>query len=113
VHDLIVVGGGPVGASLARAVRGLSVALVAQQPPAPAAGLDARVYALSPGNVAFLRELGAWQALPQDRLAAVHTMRVHGEGSSLEFDAYEAGAPGLSRTPCCRTRFGADSNRAS
>ena len=29
MHDLIVVGGGPVGASLARAARGLSVALVA------------------------------------------------------------------------------------
>ncbi|HVJ10796.1 MAG TPA: FAD-dependent monooxygenase [Burkholderiales bacterium] len=95
MHDLIVVGGGPVGASLARAARGLSVALVAQQPPTPAEGLDARVYALSPGNVAFLRDLGAWQALPQDRLAAVHTMRVHAEGSSLEFDAYEAGAPEL------------------
>ena len=95
MHDLIVVGGGPVGASLARAARGLSVALVAQQPPTPAEGLDARVYALSPGNVAFLRDLGAWQALPQDRLAAVHTMRVYAEGSSLEFDAYEAGVPEL------------------
>ena len=95
MHDLIVVGGGPVGASLARAARGLSVALVAQQPPTPVEGLDARVYALSPGNVAFLRDLGAWQALPQDRLAAVHTMRVYAEGSSLEFDAYEAGAPEL------------------
>jgi len=95
VHDLIVVGGGPVGASLARAARGLSVALVAQQPPAPAEGLDARVYALSPGNVAFLRELGAWQALPQHRLAPVHSMRVHGEDAALEFDAYEAGVPEL------------------
>jgi 2-octaprenylphenol hydroxylase len=95
VHDLIVVGGGPVGASLARAARGLSVALVAQQPPTPVEGLDARVYALSPGNVAFLRELGAWQALPQDRLAPVHSMRVHGEHAVLEFDAYEAGVPEL------------------
>jgi 2-octaprenylphenol hydroxylase len=95
VHDLIVVGGGPVGASLARAAAGLSVVLVAHDRPKPAESLDARVYALSPGNVAFLRELGAWQALPQDRLAAVHTMRVDGDGSSLEFDAYDAGVPEL------------------
>lgn len=101
MHDLIVVGGGPVGASLARAARGLSVALVAHearvaQVPGSAPGsLDARVYALSPGNVGFLRELGVWQALPQDRLAPVHSMRVHGEDSSLEFDAYEAGVPEL------------------
>jgi 2-octaprenylphenol hydroxylase len=97
VHDLIIVGGGPVGASLARAARGLSVALVAHEARAvqTPGSLDARVYALSPGNVAFLRELGAWQALPQDRLAPVHSMRVQGEDASLEFDAYEAGVPEL------------------
>lgn len=85
------------GASLARAARGRSVALVAHEARAVQApgALDARVYALSPGNVAFLRELGAWQALPQDRLAPVHSMRVHGEDASLEFDAYEAGVPEL------------------
>jgi 2-octaprenylphenol hydroxylase len=58
--------------------------------------LDARVYALSPGNVAFLRELGVWQALPQDRLAPVHGMQIYGDGAgSLEFDAYGAGVPEL------------------
>jgi 2-octaprenylphenol hydroxylase len=97
-HDLIVVGGGPVGASLARAARGLSVALVAHERRIPRAAetLDARVYALSPGNVSFLKELGAWQAMPQDRLVPVHTMRIYGDdASSLEFDAYGAGVPAL------------------
>ena len=58
---------------------------------------DARVYALSPGNVAFLRELGAWDALPQERLAPVYAMRVYGDdgASSLDFDAYRAGVPEL------------------
>ena len=32
-------------------------------------GWDARVYAISPGSAAFLRSLGAWQALPADRIA--------------------------------------------
>jgi ubiquinone biosynthesis UbiH/UbiF/VisC/COQ6 family hydroxylase len=97
-HDLIVVGGGPVGASLARAARGLSVALVAHERRVPqvSESLDARVYALSPGNVAFLQELGVWQAMPEERLVPVHTMRIYGDdASSLEFDAYGAGVPEL------------------
>jgi 2-polyprenylphenol 6-hydroxylase len=99
MHDLIVVGGGPVGASLARAARGLSVALVAHErrQPAPRAPFDARVYALTPGNVAFLRAIGAWQAIPPDRVVPVHAMRIHGDapGARLEFDAYGAGVPEL------------------
>src|SRR5688572_24500925 len=99
MHDLIVVGGGPVGASLVRAARGLSVALVAHahRQPMPRAALDARVYALSPGNVAFLESLGVWQAMPQDRLVPVHAMRIYGDdpAARLEFDAYGAGVPAL------------------
>jgi ubiquinone biosynthesis UbiH/UbiF/VisC/COQ6 family hydroxylase len=95
-RDLIVVGGGPVGASLARAARGLEVTLVAHERPAapPREGFDARVYALSPGNVAFLQGLGAW---PQERVVPVHAMRIFGDapGAELAFDAYEAGVPAL------------------
>jgi 2-octaprenylphenol hydroxylase len=93
-----VVGGGPVGASIARAATGLSVALVAHQrpPPAPTDGLDARVYALTPGNAAFLGELGAWQSIKPERLTPVHAMRIYGDDASmLEFDAYGAGVPEL------------------
>jgi len=102
--DVIVVGGGPVGAGFARAARGLSVALVAQErrarPAARPEGFDARVYTLSPGNVAFLREVRAWQALPQERLTPVHAMRVFGDrgGSEIVFDAYRAGVPELAWT---------------
>ena len=99
--EVVVVGGGPVGASLARALRGTSVALVAHErregaPAAPGA-FDARVYALSPGNVEFLRRLGAWQSLPATRIAPVHAMRIFGDdgASRLEFDAYRAGVPEL------------------
>ena len=34
---------------------------------------------ISPGSAAFLHRLGAWQALPGDRIAAVETMRVAGD----------------------------------
>jgi len=100
--DLVIVGAGPVGASLARAVRGLSVAVVAQERLAERrAGsedsIDARVYAISPGNVAFLKEIGAWRAIPPQRIAPVHAMRVFGDDgrSKIEFDAYRAGVAEL------------------
>jgi 2-octaprenylphenol hydroxylase len=99
-HDLIVVGGGPVGVAVARAAAGLSVALVAEPPRAaepPSAEFDARVYALSPGNVAFLRGIGAWGALPQERLAPVHAMSIFGDDAAarLQFDALQGGVPEL------------------
>ncbi len=99
-HDLIVVGGGPVGTSIARAVSGLTVALVAHERRAPRASpagkFDARVYTLTPGNVAFLRRLGA---MPEERATPVHAMRVHGDGGSrIDFDAYRVGVPALAWT---------------
>jgi ubiquinone biosynthesis UbiH/UbiF/VisC/COQ6 family hydroxylase len=99
--DVVVVGAGLVGACFARATRGVSLALVGQAPGGPAAApegqFDARVYALTPANVALLRALKVWQAMPAERLTPVHAMRVHGDdgASVLEFDAYEAGAPEL------------------
>lgn len=103
--DLVVVGGGPVGAAFALAARGLRVALVAHERREPAAArdaaaLDARVYALSPGNVDFLRTLGVWQRLAPQRLAPVHAMRIFGDrpGAELAFDAYRAGVAELAWT---------------
>lgn len=99
--DLVVVGAGPVGATLARAARGMTSALVAHErrAPAPVApdAFDARVYALSPGNVEYLRGLGVWQRIADARIAPVRAMRVFGDdgASAIEFDAYRAGVPAL------------------
>ena len=95
--DLAVVGAGPVGLALARAVDGLEVAIVGEAPAAPAEGFDARVYAITPGNAAFLERLGAWRRLAAERIAPVRAMRVFGDDgrSLLEFDAYRAGAAEL------------------
>ena len=94
-----MVGGGPVGASLARGLAGLRVALAAKpfRRAGQGSGFDARVYALSPGNVAWLKEIGAWQSLPAERLTPVHAMRVYGDGpgARIDFDAYEAGVAEL------------------
>ena len=100
--DLIVVGGGAVGASIARAARGLSIALVAgARPPSvreiPPDVFDARVYALSPGSVEFLRSIKVWDAIPRERLTPIRAMRVFGDsqGACIEFDSYRAGVPEL------------------
>jgi len=96
--DVAIVGAGLAGAALARATRGLSVALVAEErAPAAAQPFDARVYAITPGNAAFLAGLGAWQRLAQERVTPVHAMRVFGDDarSALGFDAYRAGVAEL------------------
>src|SRR5258706_10112598 len=98
--EIAIVGGALVGAALARALRGSSVALVAQERRIPGpvpASFDSRVYAISPANAAFLATLGAWQKIPADRITPVHAMRVYGDDghSKIEFDAYSAGASEL------------------
>ena len=100
--DVVVVGGGAVGASVVRAMRGLSVALVAGVQPASlreasSGPFDARVYALSPGSVGFLRSVKVWDAVAPERLAPVHEMRIYGDapGGRLEMDAYRAGVAEL------------------
>jgi 2-polyprenylphenol 6-hydroxylase len=81
-----------------RALEGLSVALIGTAPqPDTGGGFDPRVYALSPGNVEFLRHVRIWDRLPRERLAPVHAMRIFGDDARavLQFDAYEAGVAEL------------------
>lgn len=97
--DVIVVGGGLVGTSLAIALArtGAEVALIEPQPPEGMAGndesWDTRVYAISPGSAAFLESCGAWPRLAGERIARVESMQVFGDGpgARLEFNAYDCG----------------------
>jgi ubiquinone biosynthesis UbiH/UbiF/VisC/COQ6 family hydroxylase len=102
--DIVIVGGGLVGASLAASLRhsGLSLALVESQcsPALPEdpelANWDPRIYAISPGSRRYLEEAGAWEHLATHRVAPVEEMRVFGDdGAKLEFSAYEMGVPEL------------------
>jgi ubiquinone biosynthesis UbiH/UbiF/VisC/COQ6 family hydroxylase len=97
--DVVIVGGGLVGASLAAALKnsGLSLALVEGQPATFShEGWDPRVYAITPGNVEFLKQCGSWQRQDMARIQPVEAMRVFGDDNSeLEFSAYEIGAPEL------------------
>jgi 2-polyprenylphenol 6-hydroxylase len=97
--DIVIIGGGLVGASLASALKnsGLRLALIEGQPlPEPDSGWDSRIYAFTPGNVDFLKECGVWQRLDMSRVQQVEEMRVFGDtGAKLNFSAYEIGAPEL------------------
>ena len=92
--DVLIVGGGLAGLSLACALRDtrLKIALVESRAPTPSVGWDSRVYALSPANASFLQEIGVWKHLDAARIAPIHAMDVAGDaGGRLEFSAYESG----------------------
>ena len=98
--DVLIIGGGLVGASLAAALRpsGLTVALVEAMPMhAPNDGWDSRIYAISPGSTAFLEQCRAWQRLDMRRVQQVEQMRVFGDSgdAELDFSAYQLGVPEL------------------
>lgn len=97
--DVLIIGGGLVGLSLARALAGSGLDLALIEPQAPrnithdASSWDSRIYALSPGTAAFLERCGAWPRLPQERVTRVEAMRIYGDDTRacLDFSAYDAG----------------------
>lgn len=97
MHDVAIIGGGLVGASLALALQaaGLDVALVEPHPPLtpPAGTWDSRIYAISPGNAEFLERLGVWSRMDPQRMQQVEAMAISGDRpqSRLQFSAYDAG----------------------
>lgn len=98
-HDVVVAGGGPVGAALALALQPLKVALIEPRQPQLKAqdAWDVRVYAISPGNISFLEQLGVWQRIDAARVQPVEAMAIFGDrpGSRLRLRADEAGLPDL------------------
>ena len=99
--DVVVAGGGVVGAATALmlAREGLQVALVEpRQPPAwQRDARDLRVYAFAPDNAALLDELGAWRDVLASRVQPYRGMHVWDAagGDPLTFDADTLGQPQL------------------
>jgi 2-polyprenylphenol 6-hydroxylase len=101
--DIVIVGGGLVGASLAAALAdsGKSLALVERKaPPTPLSQWDSRIYTVTPASVAFLERIGAWQGVDRERVTPIHDMKVFGDeaGSRLDFSAYASGLFALGST---------------
>src|SRR5687767_6499210 len=101
-YDVLVAGAGLPGLALAAALsnQGLSVALADRSPvdvpDIDRSTWDARVYAVSPGSVAFLESLGTWNAIPSDRVTAIESMRIEGdEGAVMTFSADDLGERAL------------------
>ena len=99
--DVVVAGGGVVGAATALmlAREGLQVALVEPRAPTPwqREERDLRVYAFAPDNAGLLEELAAWPGVLASRVQPYRGMRVWdaGGGDALTFDADTLGQPQL------------------
>ncbi len=100
--DIVVIGGGLVGASLVAALKdsGLKIALIETREPAPLpedASWDSRVYAISPGSANLLQDLGVWQRMDAARITPVYDMAVFGDDNSahIDFSSYEMGVAEL------------------
>jgi 2-octaprenylphenol hydroxylase len=110
--DVVVVGGGPVGACVAALLAGgtsrqataLTVAILEPQRPAFAASearIDLRVAAFSRASERILGAAQVWQRIAAARISAYERMRIWHESVSpqdravLCFDAAEAGEPNL------------------
>jgi 2-octaprenyl-6-methoxyphenol hydroxylase len=91
--DIVIAGGGPVGAALAAALdgAGLDVRLV---DPAPRPDTRLRPVALSHGSRMILEALQAWGAFPATPIEHIHVSQAHGFGRTL-MHADELGVPAL------------------
>jgi 2-octaprenyl-6-methoxyphenol hydroxylase len=94
-YDVLIIGGGPVGAALALALRGSGLALGLLEAWTPGLAADARPIALSHGSRLILERLGVWGELA----GATPILRIHvsqrGGFGRVELDARQAGVPAL------------------
>jgi len=95
-YDILIVGGGPVGAATAIALRGagLEVGVVEARGPQDAR-VDPRPIALSHGSRLILERLGLWQALqPATPIERIHVSQQGGFGR-VELKARDVHEPAL------------------
>ncbi len=100
-HDVVIVGGGMVGAALACALadKQLRVGIVehGRVPAMPSGDYALRVSAISPGSRTILEAVDAWGHIPKQRICPVERMKVwDSQGTGvIHFDSAELGEPYL------------------
>lgn len=99
--DVLIVGGGMVGAALACALGDTSLRVcvveTGPEPSAPGSDYDLRVSAVTLGSKAMLQAVGAWDGIAAHRFAPIRGMHVWDQGGSgqVRFDSAELGTPAL------------------
>jgi len=100
--EMVVVGGGLVGLATALAAtrQGMQAVLLdrsARPALANPDGWDSRIYAITPGNAAWLDKLGAWSRIPSQRICPIDRMMVWGDSAEdqLQFAAEDISTPQL------------------
>ena len=102
-YDIVIVGAALVGtsAAVALAKQGFRVALVDRKSPLSQVNngdaWDSRIYAISPGNADWLKDLGVWQRMDAERVTPIAAMQIWGDANTepLNFDAEDAFANNL------------------
>jgi 2-octaprenylphenol hydroxylase len=97
-YDVVIAGGGMVGATLACALGGsrLKVAMIEpQEPPRPAGDYDLRVSAITPASQTVFANLGAWDGMQAQRVAPIEAMRIWEGREVLTYDSADIGEPCL------------------
>jgi 2-octaprenyl-6-methoxyphenol hydroxylase len=94
--DIAIVGGGPVGASLAVALEGSGLSVAVLEARSTLEAPDPRALALSQGTRLILERLGAWAKLA-DKATPIETIHVSQRGGlgRAELTAADAGVPAL------------------
>jgi 2-octaprenylphenol hydroxylase len=97
-YDVLIAGGGMVGATLACALgrSSLKVGVLEAQASRPRRlEHDLRVSAITLASQTVFENLGAWQSMCAQRVSPVEAMRVWEGGSALRFDSADIGEPRL------------------
>lgn len=97
-YDIIISGGGMVGATLACALGGgsLKVALIESQVILPVQeGQDLRVSAITPASRAVFENIGAWAGMHAERHGSIEAMHIWEGDNFLNFNSADIGEPCL------------------
>ena len=97
-YDILIAGGGMVGATLACALGGssLKVAVIEPQIALPVQeGQDLRVSAITPASQTVFENLGVWTGINSARCGVIEAMHIWEGDSSLNFDSADIGEPRL------------------